>query len=137
LITNDQVELLSSTRFRLIGRIDNVINSGGFKLHPEQIERKLSKNLSFHFFIDSISDSLLGEKVVLVVKDDSQIEFKKLHKQIKQFTPFVTDTPLTTFNYSVTSSMAISNKERGSQRLLRHIHSLPCPFPQSVPDLQL
>lgn len=86
LITNDQVELLSSTRFRLIGRIDNVINSGGLKLHPEQIERKLSKNLSFHFFIDSISDSLLGEKVVLVVKDDPQIEFKKLHKQIKECT---------------------------------------------------
>ena len=86
LTTNDQVELLSSTRFRLIGRIDNVINSGGLKLHPEQIERKLSKNLSFHFFIDSISDSLLGEKVVLVVKDDPQIEFKKLHKQIKECT---------------------------------------------------
>ena len=29
-------------------------------------------------------DPVLGEKVVLVVKDDPQIEFKKLDKQIKE-----------------------------------------------------
>ena len=83
-MTNDEVELFSPTHFRLIGRVDYVINSGGVKIHPEQIERKLSKNLSFHFFINSIPDSVLGEKLVLVVKDDPEIKLEKLHKQIKK-----------------------------------------------------
>ena len=84
LLTNDEVELFSPTHFRLIGRVDYVINSGGVKLHPEQIERKLSKNLSFHFFINSVPDSVLGEKVVLVVKDEPEIKLEKLYKQIKK-----------------------------------------------------
>jgi len=83
LATNDEVELFSPTHFRLIGRVDHVINSGGVKLHPEQIERKLSEALAFHFFVDQISDSELGEKVVLVVKDDPEIKLEKLKKQIK------------------------------------------------------
>tara|TARA_A100001011_G_scaffold400878_1_gene520445 strand:+ start:1278 stop:2369 length:1092 start_codon:yes stop_codon:yes gene_type:complete len=86
LVTNDEVELISPTHFRLIGRIDHIICSGDIKLHPEQIERKLSENLSFHFFIDSISDPLLGEKVVLVIKDDPEIKFEKLQKEIKKCT---------------------------------------------------
>ena len=86
LVTNDEVELFSPSHFRLIGRIDHVINSGGIKLHPEQIERKLSENLAFHFFVDQISDPVLGEKVVLVVKDDPEIKLEKLHSQIKKCT---------------------------------------------------
>jgi len=82
LVTNDEVELYSPTHFRLIGRVDHVINSGGVKLHPEQIERKLSEQLAFHFFIDRISDPVLGEKVVLVVKDDPEIQLEKLYEQI-------------------------------------------------------
>ncbi len=86
LVTNDEVELFSPTHFRLIGRVDHVINSGGVKLHPEQIERKLSKHLAFHFFIDRISDPVLGEKVVLVVKDDPEIRLETLYKQIDKCT---------------------------------------------------
>ncbi len=84
LITNDEVELFSKTHFRLIGRKDHVINSGGMKLHPEQIERKLSENLTFHFFIDKIHDPDLGEKVVLVIKDNPEISVEKLQHQIKE-----------------------------------------------------
>ena len=84
LITNDEVELFSKTHFRLIGRKDHVINSGGVKLHPEQIERKLSENLTFHFFIDKIYDPNLGEKVVLVIKDNPEIRVEKLQHQIKE-----------------------------------------------------
>ncbi|MEM6687205.1 MAG: AMP-binding protein, partial [Bacteroidota bacterium] len=35
--TNDVVEIISQTEFNWLGRYDNVINSGGIKLHPEQI----------------------------------------------------------------------------------------------------
>ena len=53
------------------------------KLNPEQIERKLSENLSFHFFIDSYSDSTSDRKLVLVVKYDPKIKLEKIYKQIK------------------------------------------------------
>ena len=83
LITNDEVEVFNTKHFRLIGRIDNTIEFGSLKLNPEQIERKLSENLSFHFFIDSYSDSTSDRKLVLVVKYDPKIKLEKIYKQIK------------------------------------------------------
>ena len=41
LVTNDVVELVSESEFRWLGRYDNVINSGGIKLHPEEMEKRL------------------------------------------------------------------------------------------------
>jgi len=84
LITNDEVELFSSTHFRLIGRVDHIINSGGVKLHPEQIEQKLSEHLGIHFFIDRMEDSVLGEKVVLVVKKTTELTEEVLRSQLKK-----------------------------------------------------
>ncbi len=84
--TNDEVELFSSTQFRLIGRVDHIINSGGVKLHPEQIERKLSEHLDFHFFIDRVEDTLLGEKVVLVVKENADLTDELLQEKLKKCT---------------------------------------------------
>src|SRR5690606_14177994 len=40
LVTNDVVDLITDKTFIWKGRIDNVINSGGIKLHPEEIEAK-------------------------------------------------------------------------------------------------
>ena len=68
LFTNDVVDLISDTQFDWLGRFDNVINSGGVKLHPEKIEEKLSVILSQRFFVTGISDEQLGEKLVLVVE---------------------------------------------------------------------
>ena len=68
LITNDIVELNSETSFKLLGRYDNVINSGGVKLFPEKIEQKLSKILDSRFFVAGISDEKLGEKLILIIE---------------------------------------------------------------------
>ncbi len=70
IITNDIVELVNNQQFILKGRIDNVINSGGVKLSPEEIEAKLSPFLSNRFYITSISDDTLGQKVALVIESD-------------------------------------------------------------------
>ncbi|MFQ3340572.1 MAG: O-succinylbenzoic acid--CoA ligase [Flavobacteriaceae bacterium] len=83
LVTNDQVELLDKNRFKLIGRVDNVINSGGIKLHPEQIERKLSEVLSQHYFIGSLSDSVLGQKVILAIAEKNEFDKELLKDQVK------------------------------------------------------
>ena len=68
-ITNDLAELISPTEFKWLGRIDNVINSGGIKLIPEQIEEKLSKILKSRFFVAGKKDEFLGEKLILLVED--------------------------------------------------------------------
>jgi O-succinylbenzoic acid--CoA ligase len=70
IITNDLVELINENQFKFLGRIDNVINSGGVKIMPEQVERKLETKLNKRFFITSKEDKELGEKVVLVVEGE-------------------------------------------------------------------
>lgn len=70
IITNDVVELISKTEFKWLGRYDNVINSGGIKLIPEQIEKKLAKVITVRFFVAGLPDEVLGEKLVLVIEND-------------------------------------------------------------------
>ncbi len=70
-VTNDLVILHSPTEFEWLGRIDNVINSGGVKLFPEQIEEKLKGIIPNQFFIASEPDSKLGKRLILVVESDS------------------------------------------------------------------
>ena len=69
--TNDIVELVNENQFIFLGRIDNVINSGGIKLLPEQIEEKLAGKIEPRYFISSKEDKELGEKVILVIEGDS------------------------------------------------------------------
>ena len=67
-VTNDLVNLQSPTQFKWLGRYDNIINSGGVKLVPEQIEKKLSSLISNRFFVCGLPDEKLGQKLVLVVE---------------------------------------------------------------------
>ena len=75
IITNDIVELVNENQFIFLGRIDNMINSGGIKLIPEQIENKLMSKIQQRFFIASKPDNELGEKLILVVEGD-KVEFE-------------------------------------------------------------
>ena len=70
IITNDVVELKTYKKFLWKGRFDNVINSGGIKLYPEEIETKLQLLIGHRFFISGIPDDQLGEKLVLVIECD-------------------------------------------------------------------
>ncbi|MBX2826612.1 MAG: AMP-binding protein [Flavobacteriaceae bacterium] len=67
-ITNDLVTLHSPVSFSWLGRIDNVINSGGIKLSPEEIEMKLSKHFNFSFIVASEKDEALGDRLILIVE---------------------------------------------------------------------
>jgi len=71
IVTNDVVKLISDTQFVWLGRFDNVINSGGIKIMPEQVESKLSTLIPRRYFINGESDDTLGEKVVLYVEGDA------------------------------------------------------------------
>ncbi|WP_298533922.1 AMP-binding protein [uncultured Algibacter sp.] len=71
IITNDIVEIHSDTCFEWLGRFDNVINSGGIKLFPEIIEKKLQSKINEEFFIAGKPDDTFGEKLVLVLESDT------------------------------------------------------------------
>ncbi|MFE3870506.1 AMP-binding protein [Flavobacterium sp. ZS1P70] len=73
IVTNDLAELINEKQFSYLGRIDNVINSGGIKLIPEQIEDKLSYKIQSRFFVSGIQDPILGEKLILVVEGEKQV----------------------------------------------------------------
>lgn len=73
--TNDVVNIISNSEFELLGRIDNVINSGGVKLFPEQIELKLAHKIQTRFFVTGIPDDQFGEVVALIV-EGSPISFE-------------------------------------------------------------
>ena len=85
LVTNDLVEIINANHFKWLGRADNVINSGGIKIFPEQIEQKLLDKLENRFYIGSKKDEKLGQHVVLYIegkpfKFDEQAFFKDLSK---------------------------------------------------------
>lgn len=85
ILTNDIVELLNENQFVFIGRMDNIINSGGIKLIPEQIEDKLSHKINQRFFIASKPDTELGEKVVLVIEGEEQDFEDSLYESLDRY----------------------------------------------------
>lgn len=76
--TNDIAEIYPDGSFRILGRFDNIINTGGIKVLPEVVEAKLSGCSHSCFAISSIPDQRLGEMVVLVVEgnEDFILNFK-------------------------------------------------------------
>ena len=51
IVTNDLVALDKDQRFLLKGRIDNVINSGGIKVIPEEVEAKIAPYITQPFLL--------------------------------------------------------------------------------------
>lgn len=94
--TNDLVELQHENSFHWLGRADFVINSGGIKIQPEQLEIKISSTVEqfypiSEFFFFGLNDQKLGEKVVLFIESanlskELLAEFKKAIKaQLSRF----------------------------------------------------
>jgi len=89
--TKDIVTLIDSQHFEWKGRLDNVINSGGVKIYPEEVESLIAPILaSLHcnkdFFLTSIEDEKLGEKMVLVIEGE-EFETENILKTLKQSLP--------------------------------------------------
>lgn len=72
--TNDVVELLGEGAFRFLGRADHVINSGGAKIHPEEIEEKLKKAIDLELIVFGKADEKLGEKLTLMIEGEENPE---------------------------------------------------------------
>ena len=83
--TNDVVELTNKNKFLLIGRKDFIINSGGVKLNPEAIEKKLEKYISADFVISSIDNTKFGEVVTLVFKKNIPENYNKAFTHLSKY----------------------------------------------------
>lgn len=94
--TNDLVEIIDKKRFRWLGRIDNVINSGGVKVHVEQLEDRIERlNMNIlngrRFIIVGMKDDLLGERVTLLVegkpfqKNDESLLLTELNRVVPAY----------------------------------------------------
>ena len=80
--THDLVNIFSERSFQVIGRYDNVINTGGIKVSPEDLENKVARALRNHFpncnyFIAGVKDQSFGEKVVLYIEGAQVMQPKK------------------------------------------------------------
>ncbi len=69
LITNDRAILKKDGSFQILGRIDNVVNSGGIKIQLEEVEEKLSQLFSIPLQLSAIAHEELGEQLVLLTEN--------------------------------------------------------------------
>lgn len=65
--THDRAEIRDG-KFRILGRLDNVINSGGIKIQAEEVEEKLRPHIKMPYLISKCSDEKFGEVVVLLTE---------------------------------------------------------------------
>ena len=87
LTTHDVAELAPNGRqFRIVGRIDNVICSGGIKIQIEEAEKLLSPVIPIPFMITRVPDRELGEAVVLL-HEPSSIAHEKLLDMCRKTLP--------------------------------------------------
>jgi len=118
LVTNDVVEIISDTAFRWIGRKDFVINSGGIKINPEEIENKIHHLIPGRYCIIGLPDQKLGEKVVLIIEgkmvDDRQF-LSNLRKMLPPY--FVPKEIRQVAVFPLTESGKIKRKELKSKLL--------------------
>ena len=102
--TNDIAELYPNGTFRILGRKDNIVNSGGVKIQIESVESQLLPFLPFDFQITAAPDDRYGETVVLLAKavpekntfEALEMAFAKLHMYSRpKRTFFVQELPVT------------------------------------------
>lgn len=69
--THDIAELRTQngrTTFRIVGRTDNVVASGGLKIQMEEVEEALAPHLHHAFMASKCTDTVLGEQLVLLTE---------------------------------------------------------------------
>lgn len=72
--TNDLVDIKNDKQFKFLGRIDNVINSGGVKIFPEALEALVKKEISNEVVFIGLPDESLGQKLILIIEGEESGE---------------------------------------------------------------
>lgn len=85
IVTNDLIEIIDGNQFQFLGRLDNVINSGGVKINPELVEEKLVHKISPRFMICGKPDVNLGERVILIIESEPFILEESTFDDLEKF----------------------------------------------------
>lgn len=83
--TTDMTELKDARTLRWLGRADFVINSGGFKIHPEHVESLLTSALppELYYFIAPMSHPDYGQVPVLCFEGRvPQLDWEKIFSEV-------------------------------------------------------
>ena len=84
-VTNDIAEVRADGTFRIIGRRDNVINSGGIKVQSEEVEEKLAPFIKGNYAVTSLPHPKLGQAIVLLIEPAADPE--AVRKAVEQILP--------------------------------------------------
>lgn len=88
--TKDVVELIDEKTFIWLGRLDNVINTGGIKVYAENIERKLENHQELkglRYYVSSQKDAVFGQIPVLFVENSQKtsISLEKINNLLDKY----------------------------------------------------
>lgn len=80
--TNDVVVFTGERHFQIVGRADNIINSGGIKIQLEKVERAFEQvwNRSTRYFAWWKPDERLGQRLILVLETSEVVDVEALKK---------------------------------------------------------
>lgn len=80
--TNDIARIYPDGSFIILGRKDNVINSGGIKIQAEEVEKLLRPFILQPFVITSVPDRRLGQAVTLLF--EGQLDMEELKNKVQE-----------------------------------------------------
>ena len=81
-LTTNDIAVVEQGRFRILGRKDNVICSGGIKIQIEEVERRLHPHTCVPYLITKAPDPQLGEQVVLLTESADTESLKALCRSV-------------------------------------------------------
>lgn len=86
--TNDIVKIYDNGDFDFVGRADFVINTGGFKVFPEQLEQQIkhifnTQNWLADVVITSIPNEKWGDEIILVINREPDVSHLEILKVLK------------------------------------------------------
>lgn len=85
LTTNDCAEIRDG-KFRILGRIDNVVCSGGIKIQIEEVEQSLKPHIHKRFIITKRKDKDLGEALTLLTEEaDTEAVRNICHRALPKY----------------------------------------------------
>lgn len=85
--THDLAEMRTNEdgcpEFRILGRTDNIICSGGIKLQLEELEQRLAPHLPYPFLLTATPDAQLGQALTLVY-EGPEADLSKVKALVRQ-----------------------------------------------------
>jgi len=82
--TNDIIEFIAPNKFMVLGRLDNIINSGGIKFNAESLEKIITTQINCPFYIGKTHDENLGEIITLFINKNTAINLTNLNIILEQ-----------------------------------------------------